>query len=62
MKYIYDWIDLEVLFDMNIFLWILVFIGGVTGALSTLYIVVSLFAVIFYKIYRKTKYHASLYD
>ncbi len=47
---------------MNIFLWILVFIGGVTGALSTLYIVVSLFAVIFYKIYRKTKYHASLYD
>ncbi len=62
MKYIYDWIDLEVLFDMNIFLWILVFIGGVTGALSTLYIVVSLFAVIFYKIYRKAKYHASLYD
>ena len=53
MKYIYDWIDLEVLFDMNIFLWILVFIGGVTGALS---------AVIFYKIYRKAKYHASLYD
>ena len=62
MKYIYDWIDLEVLFDMNIFLWILVFIGGVTGALSTLYIVVSLFAVILYKIYRKAKYHASLYD
>lgn len=62
MKYIYDWIDLEVLFDMNIFLWILVFIGGVTGALSTLYIVVSLFAVIFYKIYHKAKYHASLYD
>ncbi len=56
MKYIYDWIDL------NIFLWILVFIGGVTGALSTLYIVVSLFAVIFYKFYRKAKYHASLYD
>lgn len=62
MKSIYDWIDLEVLFDMNIFLWILVFIGGVTGALSTLYIVVSLFAVIFYKFYRKAKYHASLYD
>lgn len=47
---------------MNIFLWILVLIGGATGALSTLYIVVSLFAVIFYKIYRKAKYHVSLYD
>lgn len=47
---------------MNIGLWILVFIGGVTGALSTLYLLVSLFAVIFYKVYRKIKYHTSLYD
>jgi len=47
---------------MNIFLWILVLIGGAAGAFSTLYIVVSLFAVIFYKIYRKAKYHVSLYD
>ncbi len=47
---------------MNIFLWILVFIGGTTGALSTLYIIVSLFAVIFYKIYRKIKYHISIYN
>lgn len=47
---------------MNIGLWILVFIGGATGALSTLYLLVSLFAVISYKIYRKIKYHASLYD
>lgn len=47
---------------MNIFLWILVFIGGATGALSTLYIIVSLFAVLFYKIYRKAKYHKSFYD
>lgn len=34
---------------MNILMWILIFIGGATGALSTLYLVVSLFAVIFYK-------------
>ncbi len=47
---------------MNIGLWILVFIGGATGALSTLYLLVSLFAVIFYKVYRKIKYHTSLYD
>ena len=47
---------------MNIFLWILIFIGGAAGAFSTLYIVVSLFAMIFYKIYRKIKYHASIYD
>ncbi|MDE5699801.1 MAG: hypothetical protein K2I96_20755 [Lachnospiraceae bacterium] len=47
---------------MNILMWILIFIGGATGALSTLYIVVSLFAVLFYKVYRKMKYHASLYD
>ncbi|MDE7272538.1 MAG: hypothetical protein K2N95_05670 [Lachnospiraceae bacterium] len=47
---------------MNIFMWILILIGGVTGALSTLYIIVSLFGVIFYKIYRKVKYHTSLFD
>lgn len=47
---------------MNIGLWILVFIGGATGALSTVYIIISLFAVLFYKVYRKVKYHASMYD
>ncbi len=47
---------------MNIFMWILIFIGGATGAFSTLYIVVSLFAVIFYKIFRTVKYHVSLFD
>ena len=45
---------------MNILMWILVFIGGTTGALSTLYIIVSLFAVIFYKIYRKVTCHVPL--
>lgn len=47
---------------MNILMWILIFIGGVTGALSTLYIIVSLFAVIFYKFYRKIKFHTAIYD
>ncbi len=47
---------------MNILLWILIFIGGAVGALSTLYIVVSLFAVIFYKIYRSLRYHVSIYN
>lgn len=47
---------------MNIFLWLLIFIGGAAGALSTLYIVISLFAMIVYKLYRKIKYHVSIYD
>ena len=47
---------------MNILMWILIFVGGATGAVSTLYIIVSLFAVFIYKIYRKIVYHASLYD
>ncbi|MEZ3445026.1 MAG: hypothetical protein K1W30_07835 [Lachnospiraceae bacterium] len=47
---------------MNILMWILIFVGGATGAVSTLYIIVSLFAVLIYKIYRKIVYHASLYD
>ncbi|MBO5033714.1 MAG: hypothetical protein J6C19_07380 [Lachnospiraceae bacterium] len=47
---------------MNIFLWLLIFIGGAAGALSTLYIIISLFVMIFYKLYRKVKYHASIYD
>jgi hypothetical protein len=47
---------------MNIGLWILVLIGGVAGALSTFYIIISLFATIIYKIYRKVKYNISLFD
>ncbi|MDE7267775.1 MAG: hypothetical protein K2N89_09965 [Lachnospiraceae bacterium] len=47
---------------MNIVLWILIFIGGATGALSAVYIMISLFAMIFFKLYRKVKYHISLYD
>lgn len=47
---------------MNIGILILIVFGGAVGALSTLYILVSLFATIIYKFIRKAKYHTSLYD
>lgn len=47
---------------MNIGVILLVFIGGAVGILSTLYLVVSMIWVLIYKIYRKIRYHASLYD
>ena len=47
---------------MNIFMLLLTLIGGVSGLVSTLYIIVSMFVVIFYKIYRKTRYHISFYN
>ncbi len=47
---------------MNIGYLILIIFGGSIGLLSTLYIIVSLFATIGYKIYRKIKYGMSLYD
>lgn len=47
---------------MNIGLILIVILGGALGALSTLYIVVSLFGTIGFKIFRKMKYGMSLYD
>lgn len=47
---------------MNIGLILIVILGGALGALSTLYIVLSLFWTIGYKIVRKVKYGMSLYD
>lgn len=47
---------------MNIGLLILVIIGGAIGVLSTGYMVISLVWVVMYKIYRKIRYNASLYD
>lgn len=47
---------------MNIGLLILIVIGGAAGGLSTFYIAVSLFGTLGYKIFRKIKYGASLYD
>ncbi len=47
---------------MNIGLIILIVIGGAAGGLSTLYIAVSLFGTLGYKIYRKIRYGMSLYS
>lgn len=47
---------------MNPIILILVIIGGAAGGLSTLYIVVSLFGTLGYKIFRKIKYGMSLFD
>ncbi len=44
----------------NIGLWPIIIIGGLAGILSSIYIVVSLFGTIIYKIYRKVKYHEAI--
>lgn len=46
---------------MNIGLWIVIIVGGAAGALSCLYLLLSLPAVIGYKIYRKIRCGISLY-
>ncbi|MCI8530404.1 MAG: hypothetical protein HFH82_14875 [Lachnospiraceae bacterium] len=47
---------------MNLGMLILIIIGGASGALSTLYIIVSLFGTIGYKFFRKIKYGTSLFN
>lgn len=47
---------------MKLLMWLLIIFGGGIGLFSTLYIVVSLFGVIGFKIFRKIKYGMSLYD
>lgn len=47
---------------MNIMTLFILIVGGSAGILSTLYIVVSLFGTLGYKIYRKIRYGVSLYD
>lgn len=47
---------------MNIGVLILIVVGGISGGLSTLYLVVSLFGTLGFKIYRKIKYGISLYN
>ncbi len=47
---------------MNIIIYALVFLGGATGAASSLYIVFSLFGTLGYKIFRKIKFGTSLFD
>lgn len=47
---------------MNIGYMLVFILDVVSGALSTLYLFVSLFVVLGQKIYRKVKYGKSLYD
>lgn len=47
---------------MSAGMWIIVILGGAAGLLSTMYIIVSIFAVLFYKFYRKCRYHISLFN
>ena len=39
--------------EISIGLWIVIIVGGFVGIASTLYVVLSLFATLGYKIYRK---------
>ena len=47
---------------MNIFMFIVFLFEAVIGVASSVYILVSLFVVLGYKIVRKCKYGLSLYD
>ncbi len=48
--------------EISIGLWIVIIVGGFVGIASSLYVVVSLFATLGYKIYRKCKYGISLFN
>ena len=50
------------IFKMNIFMIIFFIFEAAIGLASTLYLIVSLFVVLGYKIMRKFKYGMSLYD
>jgi len=47
---------------MNILYILLVTLGVIVGGLPILYLVISMIAMIVYKVYRKIRYGASLYD
>lgn len=47
---------------MTIVILIIAVVGGVAGLFSTLYLLISLFGVIGYKIFRKMKFHTSLFN
>ncbi|MBO5469845.1 MAG: hypothetical protein J6A03_08945 [Lachnospiraceae bacterium] len=42
--------------------WLVVIIGGGFSLVVCLYMVVSLIAMVVFKVYRKVRFHASLYD
>ena len=47
--------------NMDILMWIVIIVGGGVGIISTLYMVLSIPAVIVWKIYRKIRFKKSLY-
>ena len=47
---------------MNIGLWIIVIVGGAVGILSTLYCVVSLIAVLAFKVYRRVVHQIPMHN
>ena len=47
---------------MNIGVLILIIVGGAAGGLSTLYLLVSHFGTLGFKIFRKVKYGTSLFN
>lgn len=47
---------------MNIGLLILMIVGGGISVVTTLYLIISMFGMIGYKIYRAIRFGASLYD
>lgn len=47
---------------MNPLMMLVIILEAIAGIGSCLYVIVSLFATLGYKIYRCFKYHASLYD
>ncbi len=42
--------------------WILIIFGGGLSLILCLFMILSMIGMILYKIYRKIRYHASLYD
>jgi hypothetical protein len=47
---------------MNLFMYIIIFLGVIIGGGSTLAIVLILFGTMVFKLYRKIKYGISMYD
>lgn len=47
---------------MNIFVWILMIIGGAAGIMSTVYLVLAMPIIIIWKVCRKVRYHIALTD
>lgn len=47
---------------MNIFVWIIAVIGGIFGVVLVGGTVLGMIGIILFKVYRKLRYHISLYD